>query len=265
MSHVYSVDATTGNITTAGTITSTGAVTLSNGNSLVFDDTELTPKTVMLAAPTTLTSSYSLKWPLSQGVANALLANDGSGNLSFTTTPTIPTGGFLQFLETSNGHSVSIQPGSVTASYTLTLPQLNGANYTTFITDGSGNLAFEHITQPITTGTARSDSADISTTTLFAANGLGNLYRVSAYIYTAAADAVTPAGTVTLTVSWTDPSNNLKSVSTLSVNLATAGDFQTLNLIIFAKSGTNVQYSTTHTGTYGTSVYDTNLSSEFVW
>lgn len=108
MGTLFTVDGTTGNINTAGSITATGAITSSTGDitlqnqhSVIFQDTELTPKSVTLRAPTTLTSTYTLKWPLLQGGAATVLSNDGSGNLAWAppTAATNPAGttGAVQF------------------------------------------------------------------------------------------------------------------------------------------------------------------------
>ena len=54
-------------------------------SSISFNDTEITPKTVTLEAPTTLTNSYTLKFPLDQSIGAQVLTNDGAGNLSWVT------------------------------------------------------------------------------------------------------------------------------------------------------------------------------------
>jgi hypothetical protein len=92
MGSLFEVNSTNGDITTTGLITATGSITsntgnfiLKDGHATIFNDTELTPKAVTLEAPTILTNSYTLKWPLDQGIASTFLKNDGSGNLSFNT------------------------------------------------------------------------------------------------------------------------------------------------------------------------------------
>jgi hypothetical protein len=57
----------------------------------IFFDAEASPKQVAIQAPATVTTSYTLTLPAAQGAANSLFANDGSGNISFTTTPTLGT------------------------------------------------------------------------------------------------------------------------------------------------------------------------------
>jgi hypothetical protein len=62
---------------------STGSVTLVDKAGIIFNDTEVSPKFITLSAPTTITTTYSLLWPPSQGGASSFLSNDGSGNLSW--------------------------------------------------------------------------------------------------------------------------------------------------------------------------------------
>jgi hypothetical protein len=176
---------------------------------------------------------------------------------------TISNAGYLQFVNTLGTQSVFLSASGTIASYVLQLPTLAGANFTSFINDGSGILTFSHVTQPSTTGLASTNTADIPPTTIVGANGVSNLYRVSIYIYTSFPDA--GAGTVTAQILWTDPSTNSHSTNTGAINLAVAGDFKTLTQIISAKSGTNIQYSTTHTGSYATAQYNIYLSIEYLW
>jgi len=66
---------------TGGTLT--GNLTLANEHAVLFQDTG--SNTVTLEAPTTITSSYTLKLPIAQSSGSQVLTNDGSGNLSWTT------------------------------------------------------------------------------------------------------------------------------------------------------------------------------------
>ncbi len=71
-------------------------------SSIAFKDTGV--KTVTLQSPTTLTNSYTLNWPLDQGLNGYTLVNDGSGNLSWAlggsgSTPGLP----LNSLQYNNG------------------------------------------------------------------------------------------------------------------------------------------------------------------
>ena len=74
---------------TTGTLAmswATAGVTLASAKSLTFTDSG--SNTITLQAPTTITSSYTLKYPIAQGGANTAMVNDGSGNLSWGTTGT---------------------------------------------------------------------------------------------------------------------------------------------------------------------------------
>src|SRR5579872_5118522 len=134
MGSLFQVDGTTGNISTAGSVTASGGIvssasdiTLQDQHSLIFQDTEGTPKSITLHAPTTLTSSYTLNWPLLQGGSGTSLVNDGSGNLSWTN-PTANAGGSTtqvqynssgalagspNFVWNNSGTTLSINPGSL--------------------------------------------------------------------------------------------------------------------------------------------------------
>ena len=66
-------------VLTAGNVT--GA-----GRSIVYQDSAATPNSVTLSAPSAVTTSYALKLPAAQATAaGQVLANDGSGNLSWGT------------------------------------------------------------------------------------------------------------------------------------------------------------------------------------
>lgn len=62
--------------------TLTGDLTFSSGKGIFWTDSGT--NTVKLTAPTTITSTYTLKWPVAQGASNQFLTNDGAGNLSWT-------------------------------------------------------------------------------------------------------------------------------------------------------------------------------------
>lgn len=150
---------------------------------VVFNDTEGTPKTVTLTAPTTLTSSYSLKWPLLQGGASTTLVNDGSGNLSWgaTLTTTLATNDI--FL--GNGSNVATAV-PVTGDVSLTFSGGNG------VTSISSGLATHFVTREVPSGTINGSNVTftlantpVSGTECLYLNGLlqnvggGNDYTIS--------------------------------------------------------------------------------------
>ena len=56
------------------------------GRSIIYQDSQATPNSINLSAPSSITSSYTLKLPSAQATASGqVLANDGSGNLSWST------------------------------------------------------------------------------------------------------------------------------------------------------------------------------------
>ena len=131
----------------------TTSLTLLNEASIQFQDTEGTPKAVTLEAPTTLTNSYTLKWPLDQASGTQVLANDGSGNLSWVSPSGIVSSGTQYQLGyyaiggttisgnsniTTNASSQLLVPnGSVSApSYSLT----NSTGSGMFLADATHNL-----------------------------------------------------------------------------------------------------------------------------
>lgn len=60
-----------------------GNLTLLNQSAVVFNDTEGTPKSITLEAPSTITTSYTLKLPTTAGTNNYFLQTDGSGNTTW--------------------------------------------------------------------------------------------------------------------------------------------------------------------------------------
>ena len=59
---------------------------VAGNNNIQFTDTQSPAHTVTLSAPSTIVSSYTLKWPTAQATASGqVLTNDGSGNLSWAT------------------------------------------------------------------------------------------------------------------------------------------------------------------------------------
>lgn len=79
---------------------------------LVLNDTEGSPKTVTITAPTTITANYSLKMPVAQATASGqALTNDGSGNLSWSAAGTGSV--------TQNTYTVGTASGTYTGSLTV--------------------------------------------------------------------------------------------------------------------------------------------------
>lgn len=70
----------------------------------------------------------------------------GTNPTSITTTQIdITATGDLRLQDTTGGQYVAIQaPGTVSASYTLTMPAADGTSGQAIVTDGAGNLSFSN-------------------------------------------------------------------------------------------------------------------------
>lgn len=97
-----------------------GQLLLGNGSSNVggLSLRGTSTNTVSLLAPNSVTS-YTMKLPGTQGAANSLLLNDGSGNLSFST-------GSGAFVSSITGTSNEIIASASTGAITLSTPQAIG-------------------------------------------------------------------------------------------------------------------------------------------
>jgi hypothetical protein len=111
-------------VATLAAASTTGNLTVTNPNAVVFKDTG--SNTTSVEAPTTITSSYTLKLPVAQSTGTQVLTNDGSGNLSWSNSPTTPVtvsnGG--TGLTTLTSHDVLI--GNGTGNVTLISPSTAG-------------------------------------------------------------------------------------------------------------------------------------------
>jgi hypothetical protein len=120
---------------------------------LVLNDTEATPKTVTLEAPTTVTSSYSLKWPVAQSTGTQVLTNDGSGNLSWVT----PGSGTVNSGTATNlaYYATSTNAVSTTAAFYVANTNANGCVVGTTAGDNAttGSVG-EYIDSSVISGTS---------------------------------------------------------------------------------------------------------------
>jgi hypothetical protein len=117
---------------------------------------------VALQAPTTLSSSYTLTMPTTDGDANQVLTTDGSGVLSWGSPASLNTplavignataGAEIRLPEdTDNGTNyIALKaPDALASNVTLTLPNSDGDPNQVLTTDGSGGLSW---TTPSTGG-----------------------------------------------------------------------------------------------------------------
>lgn len=95
----------------------------------------------------------------------------------------------------------------------------------------------------------------ITTTNLFTTGVADASYRVGGTVY---CETTSAAATATLTVTYTDPSNTVQTITGTGAACATLGasSFQVVNTPIRAKAGTNIQYAVAiaNTPTYDVSV-----------
>jgi len=125
----------------------TSGLTLASAKSLLFTDN--TTNTITLQAPSTISSSYTLKWPTAQGGANTAIVNDGSGNLSWGTAGTGSV--------TQNTYTVGTPSGTYTGSTTLfNLPF-------TYVQDGK-SLQVMYNGQVLVSGVDYSETSNTSVT-----------------------------------------------------------------------------------------------------
>ena len=79
-----SLPGTSGSTPTLSQVLTVGNTT-GAGRSIIYQDSQATPNSINLSAPSSITSSYTLKLPSAQAsAAGQVLANDGSGNLSWS-------------------------------------------------------------------------------------------------------------------------------------------------------------------------------------
>lgn len=105
---------------------------------------------------------------------------------------------------------------------------------------------------------AVNQTANIGSTNLYA-SALAGTYRVSVYLVDSTADVT--AGTVTATIAYTD-SVQAQTVSTVAVALTVIGTFTQSTFFIQVANATNIAYSTSHTGIFGTAKYNVYITLE---
>jgi len=149
--------------------------------------------TLAVADITDLTASAA-ELNLLDGSAAATVANSkaviyGASGEVFAAQVDITATGDLRLQDTTGGEYVALQaPGTVSASYTLTLPAANGTNGQFLQTDGSGALSFVSLpaSQSIVRVTRTSNTA-------LTTSNLGNLIDITSGTFTQTFD---PAATL---------------------------------------------------------------------
>ena len=126
----------TGNTTVGGTLAVTGATTVS---SIKYNDGQGTPNTVTVQAPSTVTTSYTLKWPTAVGGASQVLTTDASGNLSWTT-PAVTSAVSVTAPITNSGTGAAPNIG-ISQATTSTNGYLSSTDWNTFNNKQTATLA----------------------------------------------------------------------------------------------------------------------------
>lgn len=154
----------------ASSASSFKSITLKNPATLVLNDTSDT-KQVTLSAPTTLTSSYSFKLPISGGTSGYFLITDGTGTTSWLATSSIDHNS-LNNLTTGDPHTQYLLKAGGTMAGAINMGTNNITNAGTFNGVTVETHASRHLpdsgTDPITVGTP------VSITALTNANGTAN-------------------------------------------------------------------------------------------
>ena len=122
---------------------------------LILQDTEVSPKTVQIEAPATLTNSYVLKLPWDQASGTKVLQNDGAGNLSWASgggSGTVNSGTTNQIgYYASNGDVISGASASAILNilgFVTASQSISGTGYYTL----PGGLILQWVTQSINSG-----------------------------------------------------------------------------------------------------------------
>ena len=119
-------------------------VTLRAQNQIRYGDSD-SSHYIGLKGAATISSSFTLTLPTADGSSGQFLKTDGSGNLSFATTPTA---------DLTNLNATNLTSGTVPdARFPATLPAASGAN----LTNLGANAAFAYINFNSVTNSIRSD------------------------------------------------------------------------------------------------------------
>ena len=186
-------------------------VTLRAQNEIRYGDSD-SSHYIGLKGAATISSSFTLILPTADGSSGQFLKTDGSGNLSFATTPTA---------DLTNLNATNLTSGTVPdARFPATLPAVSGAN----LTNLGGNAAFAYINFNSVTNSIRSDHNFSSITD----HGVGNFtctFTTSAsnndYAVTMTGSSNEDNNATTFELSCSGP--NLNSNSFAETNFTTSG------------------------------------------
>ena len=204
-----------------------GSLTMLSQYAILFQDTGV--NTVTLEAPNTISSSYVLKFPATQSSGTQVLANDGSGNLSWENAPTTPVsvinGGTGQTTYTDG--QLLIGDSSTNGLDTATL---TGTSNQIIVTNGHGSITLStpltsaiNYTLPPTRGMSGYFlQTDGSTSTLVWASGGSGVSSITGTTHQIIASAST--GAVTLSTPQDIDTTSSPTFMSLVLNNSTVGD-----------------------------------------
>lgn len=179
------------------------SVTVSNSG-VILKDTEGSPKTVTLTVPTTLTSTWVFKFPLSAGTTGQVLSTDGAGVTSWINaagggTVNSGTAGQIGYYATT-GTAISAFSDVSLSSRNLTLQPAGGAALNTeidIVTNGASTAtllmranSLTNIVQGDSSGNFSIKDTDNARTIISYARGAGNVQIPNLADGSAAHDAV---------------------------------------------------------------------------
>lgn len=187
-----------------GDFSASGIVSLPGFGQVRFGDVFNSSNYVALQAPH-ITTTYILKLPVAQGATNSIIQNDGSGNLSFTASPTLSSLTLSTPLSVgSGGTGLSTAPtnGQVLigngANYSLAT--ITGTTNEVIVTNGSGTITLSTPQAIATTSSPTFASLTLTNPLTVGNGGTGT-----------STPALVAGSNITITGSW--PNNTINAVA----------------------------------------------------
>lgn len=236
--------------------------------SLILDDTEGSPKAVTVSAPSTLSTNWAFKFPVSAGSSGQVLSTDGSGVTSWINaagggTITSGTGGNFPYYP-STGTTLS-DSGISVITPTFTTVRLSQATNQLSFTGGGGGNQLRTITVDSTTTVGEVwNVPDLGSSQTFAAigqvqYGFQNAIQVSVTTTGSTSSTSFSGGILDALIVPTSSSNRIKITVTIpSVNVS-GGNTGAITLF---RNGVNV---VTNNGLAVVGDTATNTPVHFVW